>query len=373
MSKIMEIDVTEIIDGALDRSKWIKWKFSELFENVVEKVVPKKSGIEHYIGLEHLDSGSLHIKRFGETASLIGDKLKIYKGDIIFAKRNAYLKRASIAPFDAVVSAHSLVLRPKSNNVLPDFIPFFLMSEEFWERAIEISVGSLSPTINWKILAKQEFLLPPKVEQAKLAELLWAMDEVIEREKRLIDKLEIFNESTSQKLLGISVTPPKTWRTLFLEDVAPLQRGFDLPNQELAEGPYPVGYSNGITNYHKEYKVEGPGVWTGRSGTIGNVFYTDENYWPHNTSLWVTDFKGNQPKYIYYLYSKLHFEKRMTGTGVPTLNRNDIHKFKIAIPEFKEQIEITNKLDQLNKLSINIKEKLNSSQSLQKSLINQVF
>ncbi len=125
-------DITKSIENKIDRTNWKKWKFSDLVENIVEKVVPKDSGLKKYIGLEHLDSGSLKIRCFGETASLIGDKLKIYKGDLIFAKRNAYLKRVAIAEFDAVASAHSLVLRPKSENVLPEFLPFFLLSEKFW-------------------------------------------------------------------------------------------------------------------------------------------------------------------------------------------------------------------------------------------------
>ncbi|MXV51520.1 hypothetical protein GS399_11110 [Pedobacter sp. HMF7647] len=190
MNEVLEMNITKAIENKTDKAKWVKWKFSDLVENIVEKVVPQDSGLEHYIGLEHLDSGSLKIKRFGKTASLIGDKLKIYKGDLIFAKRNAYLKRVSIADFDAVASAHSMVLRPKPKNVLPEFLPFFLLSEMFWEKAIEISVGSLSPTINWKVLAKQEFLLPPKDQQVKLAELLWAMYDVIEKEDGLLKQLE---------------------------------------------------------------------------------------------------------------------------------------------------------------------------------------
>ena len=136
-------DIATGIENKLDRTKWKAWKFSELVDNIVEKVVPKESGFEHYIGLEHLDSKSLHVRRFGETSSLTGDKLKIYEGDLIFAKRNAYLKRVAIANFDAVASAHSLVLRTKQVNVTPEFLPFFMLSEYFWERAIEISVESL--------------------------------------------------------------------------------------------------------------------------------------------------------------------------------------------------------------------------------------
>ena len=185
----MNLDITEAVANKFDHTNWNTIKFSDLVENIVEKVVPRESGLEHYIGLEHLDSGSLHIRRFGKTESLKGDKLKIYKGDFIFAKRNSYLKRVAIADFDAVASAHSLVLRAKPENVLPEFLPFFLLSEIFWERAIEISVGSLSPTINWKVLAKQEFLLPPKEQQAEIAELLWIQDSLLQKKISLLGKL----------------------------------------------------------------------------------------------------------------------------------------------------------------------------------------
>ena len=186
----MNIGFTEAAFSKFDLVNWNTLKFSDLVENIVEKVVPKESGLEHYIGLEHLDSGSLHIRRFGKTESLKGDKLKIYKGDFIFAKRNSYLKRVAIADFDAVASAHSLVLRAKPENVLPEFLPFFLLSETFWERAIEISVGSLSPTINWKVLAKQEFLLPPVEQQAEIAELLWSADKVIQEDLKVLKTFE---------------------------------------------------------------------------------------------------------------------------------------------------------------------------------------
>ena len=163
--------------------------------NIVEKVVPKSSELKHYIGLEHLDPGSLKIRRFGDPKSLKGDKQLIYKGDIIFAKRNAYLKRVAVTEFDAIASAHSFVIRPKSETVLPNFLPYFMLSDTFWNKAIAISVGSLSPTINWKALAKQEFLLPPKDQQAKIAVLLCAADQVIENYIAVLNKLELLQNS----------------------------------------------------------------------------------------------------------------------------------------------------------------------------------
>lgn len=91
------------------------------------------------------------------------------------------------------------------------------------------------------------------------------------------------------------------WMDKKVIDFAPLQRGFDLPVDTIVEGEFPVVFSNGILKKHKQYKVAAPGVVTGRSGTIGNVTYVENNYWPHNTALWVTDFKNNLPKFVYYL------------------------------------------------------------------------
>jgi len=148
---------------------------------------------------------------------------------------------------------------------------------------------------------------------------------------------------------GYKVSPlgmiPKEWEVKRLGEFAPLQRGYDLPTDKIVRGEYPVVYSNGILNYHYEYKAKGPGVVTGRSGTIGKVTFVESNYWPHNTSLWVTDFKGNNPKYVFHLYSYINLSKFASGSGVPTLNRNDVHASKFAIPPIHEQDKIVEVLD----------------------------
>ena len=150
---------------------------------------------------------------------------------------------------------------------------------------------------------------------------------------------------------------PEDWEVKKIENVSPLQRGFDLPSNELKNGDYPVVYSNGIVNYHCSYKVKAPGVVTGRSGTIGKVTFVEDDYWPHNTSLWVTNFKGNDQKFIYYLYLKIKLERFGAGSGVPTLNRNDVHSFKIPLPPLPEQEKIAEILSTWDK-AIELKEKL---------------
>ena len=143
---------------------------------------------------------------------------------------------------------------------------------------------------------------------------------------------------------------PEDWSIKTLKNTAPLQRGFDLPYSQMEDGKYPVVFSNGIGAYHAKYMVKGPGVVTGRSGTIGKIHYVNNNYWPHNTSLWVTSFCGNYPKYIFYLFNTLNWELYNSGSGVPTLNRNDVHDLKCAIPSFEEQQHIAEALSDVDSM-----------------------
>jgi len=140
------------------------------------------------------------------------------------------------------------------------------------------------------------------------------------------------------------------WNADVIGNVAPLQRGFDLPTQNIEEGNYPVVYSNGILRKHKDFKCEAPGLVTGRSGSIGNfTFIPEGKYWPHNTSLWVTNFHGNNPLFVYYLYQTINIGQYATGSGVPTLNRNDVHRHEVSIPTVNEQCKIADFLSLIDK------------------------
>jgi type I restriction enzyme S subunit len=174
----------------IDKSKWKKYRFEQIAKSIGERVEPKQTDLEVYVGLEHIDSDSVHIKRTGVPSDVEGTKLRVYPGDVIFGKRRAYQRKAAIATFDGICSAHAMVLRAIESVIDPKLFPFFLHSDYFMDRAIDISVGSLSPTINWGTLKTQEFLLPPKDQQAKLAELLWAADEAVELKDELRRQLK---------------------------------------------------------------------------------------------------------------------------------------------------------------------------------------
>ena len=158
-----------------------------------------------------------------------------------------------------------------------------------------------------------------------------------------------------------------------MEEIAPLQRGFDLPTSQVKVGSYPVVYSNGVLNHHSSFKVKAPGVVTGRSGTIGKVTYVEDDYWPHNTSLWVTDFKGNLPKFIYYLYVYLKLERFGTGSGVPTLNRNDVHTYQVPLPPFLEQQAITEVLSDMDAEIVALEQRRDKTRALKQGMMQELL
>lgn len=119
-----------------------------------------------------------------------------------------------------------------------------------------------------------------------------------------------------------------------------LQRGFNLPKQDRKLGAFPVVASTSVQDYHTEYKVKPPGVITGRSGSLGSVQYLEVPFWPLNTTLWVKDFKGNDPKFVFYFLQTLGLHRYNSGAGVPTLNRNHLDGLEVAVPPLPTQRKI---------------------------------
>lgn len=122
------------------------------------------------------------------------------------------------------------------------------------------------------------------------------------------------------------------WQETQLGSVVALKRGYDLPAHRRRPGSVPVVSSSGITDYHAESMVTGPGVVTGRSGTLGQVFFLPGDYWPLNTTLYVQDFKGNDPRFVSYLLQGINFAAYSDKSAVPGLNRNDLHQEPVRIP-----------------------------------------
>lgn len=368
----------------LDKSTWEPFKFEEIASKVSETVDPNKTDIPIYIGLEHIDTDDIHIRRQGTPDDVNGQKLKCYSGDVIFGKRRAYQRKAAIVDFEGICSAHAFVLRANPDVIDPQLFPFFLHSDQFMHRMVDISVGGLSPTINWGDLKHQEFLLPPKEQQAKLAELLWAMDELIERDKELLNKLiinylslknSIINKKENLKVIlgeNIEILSGFAFKSkLFNND----KKGVPLIRiRDIAESKIETYYSG---EYDEKYLIKKGDLIVGMDGDFMMNIWNNENALLNQRVLKITLKKeANALLFIYlkhFLQSEL--DKINVGTGATTvkhLSVSDVKKIKLPIPEDKLEYFVK----KLNSLSISqkkIESKIQSSKALQKSIINQVF
>lgn len=163
------------------------------------------------------------------------------------------------------------------------------------------------------------------------------------------------------------------WKPSTIEDLVFFQRGFDITKAEQKEGEVPVISSSGTKSYHSQSKVSGPGVVIGRKGTLGSVFYSECDYWPHDTTLWSKDFKGNNPKFVYYALKLIRFENFDAGAANPTLNRNHIHGLPITIPELTVQDDIVSVLEKYDELIENNKRRIELLEESARQLYKEWF
>ncbi|NSM59128.1 MULTISPECIES: restriction endonuclease subunit S [Enterobacteriaceae] len=176
----------------------------------------------------------------------------------------------------------------------------------------------------------------------------------------------------------IEVNVPKGWSWKKFEDVCVLKRGYDLPTHARSVGNIPLYSANGVTDYIDQFKVEGPGVVTGRSGTIGKVHFVESDFWPLNTALYVQKFNGNYPRFIKYFLEIFDLTRFSSGAAVPTLNRNSFSSELVCTPDsIDEQKRIVEKLDALlTRIDVAI-EHLQESASLADALyaseLNNIF
>jgi type I restriction enzyme S subunit len=396
----MEMMTQNIDLKNLDKSTWITYRFDQLAQKVSETVDPKTTDLEIYVGLEHLDRESIHLKRKGVPSDVSGGKLKCYPGDVIFGKRRAYQRKAAIVDFEGICSAHAFVLRAIPEVMNPMLFPFFLHSDLFMHCAVDISVGGLSPTINWGQLKEQEFLLPPKDQQAQLAKLLWAMDEVIENEKEVLEKLKLSYQVEIEKSV-----PRNTQEYWILGDVIKTRKGVTYKSSDYSDK------ENGLPLLNLKSIERGGGF-----NTEGIKYYKGvckESHFAKNDDLIIacTDITREGKVVGFPLHPSVYQNKRMLftmdlvaieisdsnllrdylyyvlkagwvhwilfayspGTTVLHLDLTGMKKIKFPKYSIEEQRTIVIKLRSFEESITNVETKIGSSSALQKSLINQVF
>ncbi len=163
------------------------------------------------------------------------------------------------------------------------------------------------------------------------------------------------------------------WQTIPLGEALTFQRGFDITRDQQQAGPYPVFSSSGPKSTHSQFMVRGPGVIVGRKGSLGTVFYSEGDYWPHDTTLWVKDFHGNAPEFAYYFLQTMGFERYDAGASNPTLNRNHIHTIPVHWPPLSVQRRIAGILSAYDELIENNQRRIKILEEMARALYREWF
>ncbi len=382
----------------LNKNNWPEFQFSEIAEQISERIDPAESDAEVYVGLEHIEPNSIHIKEYGKPSDVKGTKLKVYKGDIIFGKRRAYQRKAAIANFDGICSAHAMVLRAKPKIMIPELFPFFLHSDAFMNRAIDISEGSLSPTIKWKILAKQKFTIPPLDDQRKLADLLWAGNRTSRNYLNLINKLK---KKFNTDLNGL-IPKPKEYEkinnrikvhkglTYKSSDYSEKNNGIPMVNLKCFER-YGGFNSKGIKyfkgNFQKKHTLKEDDLIIALTDITRDAAVVGYPVFAPNLGKDVVftmdtaklEIKDNEisPKFLYYLlrthWAHWHMYAYSSGTTVLHLDLISIPKLNFPKIDLSEQKLIVSKLEKTESLinyAYSLKNKCNM---VIKCLISDIF
>lgn len=397
----------------LDKSTWVKTKLGELAEEISVRVEnPSKSQYDRFVGLDCFVSGELKIKKWSETSNVNSSAKAFKAGDVLFARRNAYLKRASLVEFDGCCSGDAFVLRENHDKIVTGFLSFIVNSEKLWTYANSNAEGTMSKRVKWRDLANYEFLLPPKAQQAELADLLWAMDNVIEKDLEVLERLEddIQNLFLSRiidfNIEGLTITGildnlNKKLGLGLLKDFGTFLKGKGIPKDDVIESGIPcVRYGEIYTNHHiviRKFRSfisedvantsfqlnKGDIVFAGSGETITeigkSVCFVDEfeAYAGGDTIIFRPDTNKINSVYLSYLLNsliiRLQLNKMGTGATVAHIYPEDLKKIRIPLLDISIQNGIAVEMETIFKSIDQLKSKLRSSKALQKALINQIF
>ena len=419
MDKVVEIESLK-----LDKSKWLLTPLGDLVKEISKRVdAPSESEFKRFVGLEHFVSGDLKIKKWGTTKDLASSVKAFQKGDVLLARRNAYLRRASLVEFDGCCSGDAFVLRENHEKVIPGFLAFVVNSKRMWDFANANAAGTMSKRVKWRDLANYEFLLPPREQQEKLAELLWSMDELIEQELGLLDSAKIQFQVKKNNLVLIG----KSHDSVFSEKLK-LERAADWnettigelvdngsivqiqdgnhgeihpKSKDYIEDGIPFVMANVLHNGKIDFDVAKklpqsitdklrigfakPGdVLLSHKGTVGEVaIVPNEIGWPYlmltpQVTYYRIDSSRLLNKFLYFVFTSNYFQNKLRRLSSQSTRAyvgiTAQRSLKIVLPhDIGEEAEIVNTLSKIEENLAVINEKIFKSKALQESLINKVF
>lgn len=340
------------------RSDWLKWSVSLSTEK------PSEAEQETLPYISNEDIASWTGKLLNDNPQpAVSDGRKFRADDVLLNKLRPYLAKVYHANFDGVSSGELLCLRPCA-DVLPRYLFYVLSSRGFIDTIDAETFGSKMPRADWEIVGHQPLPLPPLETQRRIAQFLdqktAQIDGLIDKKHALLLRLaekrqaiithavtKGLNPDVPMKPTGIDWLGdiPAHWVACGLGQKIKLQRGVDITKSERVDGEFPVVSSGGIDYFHDTALCDGPGVLIGRKGSAGKLHYMKGAYWPHDTTLYVREFRGNDSRFVWYLLHCIDLTSFDTGSSNPTVNRNRVHPVQTAWPNADEQQAIASYLD----------------------------
>jgi type I restriction enzyme, S subunit len=341
----------------------IKVTLGEIARNISENEYnPKEKGLDHCVGLENLDPGSLKIRRWLPITPEMSFTRRFSKGQILFGKRRAYQKKVALADFDGICSSDILVIEAKKENFVPELLPFIIQDDRFFEYAVGTSSGSLSPRTKWKFIADYEIWLPTLGEQRRIATTLWAAEDCIVKGERFVGAAERAKQVLMRELFSKDKSQDrKDWKIVRLGDICKTCTG-GTPSRNQREffgGSIPwfksgeLGdsivtsseekiTSEGLENSNAKIFPKGTllialyGATTGKVGLLGIDASTNQAI----CAIFPNE-KVNS-KFLFYLLIQYRpsILLERCGAAQPNISQDIIRKMEISIPSLPEQRQI---------------------------------
>jgi len=345
---------------------WQMVKFGDIAKQISKRVEPNETDLKIYVGLEHLDPDSLIIKRHGVPSDVKGQKLLVNKGQIIFGKRRAYQRKIAVADCDCICSAHAMVLEANPDKVIPEFLPFFMQSDVFMNRAVAISEGSLSPTIKWKVLASQNFKIPSVVQQRKIIEAGFLLQRIQEQITDLNESAINLSNSIIQKSLNRDKVEVKK-----LNQLVDMQVGYAFKSKDFSDkgvalmrganvGVSKPDWANGkkflsneMAKDYSEYLLNDKDIiiamdrpFTGAGFKVSRLSKSDLPCLLVQRVGRFHSYKGITQEYLWLLlnskFVKGYLFSQQKGMDIPHLSRKEILECEVPVLSEDEQNELSN-------------------------------
>ena len=388
---------------------WQKVRFDEICKNISDRIDdPKQATTDYYVGLEHLDSEDPKISRHGNPQDVGATKLKFKTGHILFGKRRWYLRKLAVAEREGICSAHMMVLESINDKIKKDFLPILMQGDNFFEKALSVSAGSLSPTIKWKDMASLEFVIPSIQQQENILSLTHKIDQTISNSQKLLEKTKNYMVSRRESLLtrgightkfkkvkwlfGEKIEIPETWAITCVNQICkkivsggtpdtknhtywngeiPWIRGASLTTKFISTGELSIT-KEGLEN-SSSVIIEKNNLIMSSRVSLGNISINKIDIAINQDATGIMLDPSKVLADYFYWYFKFQMNRLISisqGTSIQGILRKDIENFPVSLPDLQEQKQIAFILSNIDEQITQQQLHLSNLKILRKSILN---